>query len=85
MKSRPDMVRWHGAEPVRRFSQAPCRMRKGGAPGGARQLMPITRQPNILTVDFTDFVCFNVYLHDQPPSADISRGCTMSPSTSRSS
>ena len=26
---------------------------------------PISRRPNTSTIDFTDFVCFNVYLHDE--------------------
>ena len=28
---------------------------------------PIFRRPNISPIDFTDFLCFNVYLHQEPP------------------
>ncbi len=61
----PDMVRWHGAEPVRRFLKGLVERVKAEHPGA---LVSYANYPSTeyLTVDFTDFVCFNVYLHDQP-------------------
>jgi glycosyltransferase involved in cell wall biosynthesis len=60
----PDMVRWHGAEPVRRFLKSLVACVKAEHPGA---LVSYANYPSTeyLTVDFTDFVCFNVYLHDQ--------------------
>jgi len=61
----PDMVRWHGAEPVRRFLRSLVAAVKVEHP---EALVSYANYPSTeyLTVDFTDFVCFNVYLHDQP-------------------
>jgi O-antigen biosynthesis protein len=59
-----DMVRWHGAQAVRRFVR--------GLVAGVRDehpeaLVSYANFPSTeyLTIDFTDFVCFNVYLHDE--------------------
>ncbi|MGH7109349.1 MAG: glycosyltransferase [Stellaceae bacterium] len=59
----PDMVRWHGAEPVRRFLKSLVAVVKEEHPGA---LVSYANFPTTeyLTVDFTDFVCFNVYLHE---------------------
>jgi glycosyltransferase involved in cell wall biosynthesis len=61
----PDMVRWHGAEPVRCFLRSLVACVKAEH---AEALVSYANYPSTeyLTVDFTDFVCFNVYLHDQP-------------------
>jgi O-antigen biosynthesis protein len=61
----PDMVRWHGAEAVRRFLRSLVARAKAEHP---EALVSYANYPSTeyLTVDFTDFVCFNVYLHDQP-------------------
>jgi beta-galactosidase/beta-glucuronidase len=61
----PDMVRWHGAEPVRRFLRGLVTCVKAEHP---EALVSYANYPSTeyLTVDFTDFVCFNVYLHNQP-------------------
>jgi glycosyltransferase involved in cell wall biosynthesis len=61
----PDMVRWHGAEPVRRFLRSLVACVKAEHP---EALVSYANYPSTeyLTVDFTDFVCFNIYLHDQP-------------------
>jgi glycosyltransferase involved in cell wall biosynthesis len=61
----PDMVRWHGAEPVRRFLESLVACVKAEHP---EALVSYANYPSTeyLTVDFTDFVCFNVYLHNQP-------------------
>ena len=61
----PDMVRWHGAEPVRHFLRGLVACVKAEHP---EALVSYANYPSTeyLTVDFTDFVCFNVYLHDQP-------------------
>ncbi|MGH7029367.1 MAG: glycosyltransferase, partial [Stellaceae bacterium] len=60
----PDMVRWHGAEPVRRFLRTLVALVKQEHPDA---LVSYANFPSTeyLTVDFTDFVCFNVYLHDE--------------------
>lgn len=61
----PDMIRWHGAEAVRRFLKEVVAAVKAEH---AEALVSYANYPSseYLTVDFTDFVCFNVYLHDQP-------------------
>jgi glycosyltransferase involved in cell wall biosynthesis len=61
----PDMVRWHGAEPVRRFLKSLVACVKDHHP---EALVSYANYPSTeyLTVDFTDFICFNVYLHNQP-------------------
>jgi O-antigen biosynthesis protein len=64
----PDMIRWHGAEAVRRFLKELAAAVKAEH---AKALVSYANYPSseYLTVDFTDFVCFNVYLHDQPAFA----------------
>jgi GT2 family glycosyltransferase len=60
----PDVIRWHGAEPVRRFLRdLVARVRKEHPTA----LVSYANFPSTeyLTIDFTDFVCFNVYLHDE--------------------
>ena len=60
----PDMVRWHGAEAVRRFLAGLYRLVKAEHPGA---LVSYASFPSTeyLTIDFADFLCFNVYLHDE--------------------
>jgi GT2 family glycosyltransferase len=60
----PDMIRWHGADKVRDFLASLVRDVKSHDPLG---LVSYANFPSTeyLTVDFTDFVCFNVYLHDE--------------------
>src|SRR5207244_5840190 len=60
----PDMVRWHGAEPVRRFLRTLVAHVKEEHP---EALVSYANFPSTeyLTIDFTDFVCFNVYLHNE--------------------
>jgi O-antigen biosynthesis protein len=60
----PDMVRWHGAEHVRAFLIRLMKAVKAVDPTG---LVSYANFPSTeyLTLDFTDFVCFNVYLHDE--------------------
>ncbi|HEY1260465.1 MAG TPA: glycosyltransferase [Stellaceae bacterium] len=59
----PDMVRWHGADKVRRFVRGLMALVKAEHP---EALVSYANFPSTeyLTIDFTDFVCFNVYLHD---------------------
>jgi glycosyltransferase involved in cell wall biosynthesis len=61
----PDIVRWHGAEAVRRFLATLVSSVRAEHP---EALVSYANYPTTeyLTVDFTDFVCFNVYLHDRP-------------------
>ena len=60
----PDMVRWHGAQRVRGFLIKLMQTVKAADPA---RLVSYANFPSTeyLTVDFTDFVCFNVYLHDE--------------------
>jgi GT2 family glycosyltransferase len=60
----PDMVRWHGAQRVRAFLIRLMKAVKAIDPTG---LVSYANFPSTeyLTVDFTDFLCFNVYLHDE--------------------
>jgi glycosyltransferase involved in cell wall biosynthesis len=60
----PDMIRWHGAERVRRFLRSLVASIKAEHP---EALVSYANFPSTeyLTIDFTDFVCFNVYLHDE--------------------
>jgi O-antigen biosynthesis protein len=60
----PDMVRWHGAERVRDFLKSLVLAVKAEVPGA---LVSYANFPSTeyLTIDFTDFLCFNVYLHNQ--------------------
>jgi len=59
----PDVVRWHGSEAVRRFVKSLVACVKNEHP---EALVSYANFPSTeyLTIDFTDFVCFNVYLHD---------------------
>src|SRR5437868_5174302 len=59
------MVRWHGADAVRTFLRTLVAGAKAEHPDA---LVSYANYPSTeyLTVDFTDFICFNVYLHDQP-------------------
>src|SRR5438552_12350123 len=60
----PDMIRWHGAEEVRRFLKELVTLVRREHPGA---LVSYANFPSTeyLTIDFTDFLCFNVYLHDE--------------------
>ncbi len=60
----PDIVRWHGVEPVRRFVRSLVACVREAHP---EALVSYANFPSTeyLTIDFTDFVCFNVYLHDK--------------------
>jgi O-antigen biosynthesis protein len=60
----PDMVRWHGTEAVRRFVKSLVACVRDAHPGA---LVSYANFPSTeyLTIDFTDFVCFNVYLHNE--------------------
>jgi len=60
----PDMVRWHGVERVRAFLIRLTKTVKEVDPSG---LVSYANFPSTeyLTIDFTDFACFNVYLHDE--------------------
>lgn len=58
----PDIVRWHGAKPVRAFIKELMAVAKDSDPEG---LVSYANYPSTeyLNIDFTDFSCFNVYLH----------------------
>jgi GT2 family glycosyltransferase len=60
----PDVVRWHGAESVRSFLRTLAACVRAEHP---EALVSYANYPSTeyLTVDFTDFICFNVYLHNQ--------------------
>src|SRR3954469_18250467 len=60
----PDMIRWHGAGEVRRFLKELVGLVRQEHPGA---LVSYANFPSTeyLTIDFTDFLCFNIYLHDE--------------------
>jgi len=60
----PDMIRWHGANEVRRFLKDLVGLVRREHPGA---LVSYANFPSTeyLTVDFTDFLCFNIYLHEE--------------------
>jgi GT2 family glycosyltransferase len=60
----PDIVRWHGPERVRHFLKRLVAAVKEIHPAG---LVSYANFPSTeyLTIDFTDFLCFNVYLHQE--------------------
>jgi O-antigen biosynthesis protein len=60
----PDIVRWHGPERVRGFLKRLVAAVKKVHPDG---LVSYANFPSTeyLTIDFTDFLCFNVYLHQE--------------------
>src|SRR5437660_1342890 len=63
----PDMIRWHGVEAVRRFLRELVGLVRQEHPGA---LVSYANFPSTeyLTVDFTDFLCFNIYLHEETAS-----------------
>ncbi len=62
----PDIIRWHGAEAVREFLQGLADRVRDEHPGA---LVSYANFPSTeyLTIDFTDFLSFNVYLHNEDP------------------
>lgn len=58
----PDIVRWHGSKRIRAFLKELMAVAKEGAP---EALVSYANYPctEYLNIDFTDFLCFNVYLH----------------------
>src|SRR5436190_24306609 len=58
------MIRWHGAGEVRRFLKELVGLVRREHPGA---LVSYANFPSTeyLPIDFTDFLCFNVYLHDE--------------------
>ena len=60
----PDVIRWHGAGRVREFLRDLVSCVKREHP---QALVSYANFPSTeyLAIDFTDFVCFNVYLHDE--------------------
>jgi O-antigen biosynthesis protein len=60
----PDMIRWHGRDRVRAFLKRLYDTAKAIDPD---RLVSYANYPSTeyLQIDFTDFVCFNVYLHDE--------------------
>jgi GT2 family glycosyltransferase len=60
----PDMVRWHGPDRVRGFLKRLVAAVREIDPDG---LVSYANFPSTeyLTIDFTDFLCFNVYLHQE--------------------
>jgi GT2 family glycosyltransferase len=60
----PDMIRWHGAAAVRAFLRELVGLVRREHPGA---LVSYANFPSTeyLAVDFVDFLCFNVYLHEE--------------------
>ncbi|KYC37142.1 glycosyl transferase [Scytonema hofmannii PCC 7110] len=59
-----DIVRWHGQKPVRAFVEELMAVAKDSDP---EALVSYANYPctEYLNIDFTDFLCFNVYLHQE--------------------
>jgi O-antigen biosynthesis protein len=60
----PDIIRWHGAAAVRALLTELAAVVRGAHPGA---LVSYANFPSTeyLAVDFADFLCFNVYLHEE--------------------
>ena len=60
----PDIIRWHGAAAVRALLKELAAVVRGAHPGA---LVSYANFPSTeyLAVDFADFLCFNVYLHEE--------------------
>ncbi|WP_407890205.1 glycosyltransferase [Scytonema sp. NUACC26] len=60
----PDIVRWHGQRRVRAFVKELMAVAKDSDP---ETLVSYANYPctEYLNIDFTDFLCFNVYLHQE--------------------
>ena len=76
------MIRWHGAGEVRRFLKELVSLVRREHP---RALVSYANFPSTeyLTIDFTDFLCFNIICMMETAFRRLSPRLHISPSTSR--
>ncbi len=61
----PDIVRWHGASRVERFLKSLIALAKREHPGALVSYANFPSTEYLNVADLCDFLCFNVYLHDE--------------------
>ena len=61
----PDIIRWHGARRVARFVAGLVALVKREHPGALVSYASFPSTEYLEVAEFCDFVCFNVYLHDE--------------------
>jgi glycosyltransferase involved in cell wall biosynthesis len=61
----PDIIRWHGARRVERFVKSLVALVRREHPGALVSYANFPSTEYFDVSDFCDFVCFNVYLHDE--------------------
>ena len=61
----PDIIRWHGAARVEKFIASLVALVRREHPGALVSYASFPSTEYLDVADFCDFLCFNVYLHDE--------------------
>ena len=61
----PDIIRWHGARQVEKFVESLVALVRREHPGALVSYASFPSTEYLNVADFCDFLCFNVYLHDE--------------------
>jgi glycosyltransferase involved in cell wall biosynthesis len=61
----PDIIRWHGAKRVERFVKSLVALARREHPGALISYASFPSTEYLDVAAFCDFLCFNVYLHDE--------------------
>jgi glycosyltransferase involved in cell wall biosynthesis len=61
----PDIIRWHGARRVEKFVESLVALVRREHPGALVSYASFPSTEYLNVADFCDFLCFNVYLHDE--------------------
>jgi glycosyltransferase involved in cell wall biosynthesis len=61
----PDIIRWHGARRVEKFVASLAALVRREHPGALVSYANFPSSEYLNVADFCDFLCFNVYLHDE--------------------
>jgi O-antigen biosynthesis protein len=61
----PDIIRWHGAKRVEKFVKSLVDLVKREHPGALVSYANFPSTEYLDVTEFCDFLCFNVYLHDE--------------------
>jgi glycosyltransferase involved in cell wall biosynthesis len=61
----PDIIRWHGARRVEKFVESLAALVRREHPGALVSYASFPSTEYLNVADFCDFLCFNVYLHDE--------------------
>jgi glycosyltransferase involved in cell wall biosynthesis len=61
----PDIIRWHGPQRVERFVKSLVELAKREHPGALVSYANFPSTEYLNVAEFCDFLCFNVYLHDE--------------------